>query len=325
MIQKIFISVLLLKALGFIDISHGMERINKEDLGITGGIVLDVFDLIQIGADNENAMAQFALGECYLKGLGFPKNNEKAFEWFEKSAQKGFKEAEFYLGLMYLDEWKKVDGTLVFPDFIKALEWFEKSAEHGYSKAQYNAGLIYYDGDLVEKDLGKAFQYFLLAAKQGEFLSQVRLCDMYSNGWSLKDGTRISPDPLQLFDWTEKTANNGNPYSLNDLGNLYYKGLGTTKDLNKAFECWIQSAKQGLHGAQKNVGVMLESGWEKQDGTIIQPDLKEAIKWFEKSAEQNGDVEIIKHIISLYKYGQVYHDHNFVQQRIAYWTKKHSN
>jgi len=44
--------------------------------------------------------AQYDLGVVYLKGMGVPKDNKQATDWFNKAADKGFPSAMTALGLM---------------------------------------------------------------------------------------------------------------------------------------------------------------------------------------------------------------------------------
>jgi hypothetical protein len=54
--------------------------------GQTGGI--------KKAAEQGDAGAQKALGEMYLKGLGFPKNSREAVKWYRKAALQGDAKAQ---------------------------------------------------------------------------------------------------------------------------------------------------------------------------------------------------------------------------------------
>ena len=57
----------------------------------------------------------------YLNGRGVEKDEEKAFEWYEKSAKQNFAPAQSNLAWMYSN------GIGVEKDEEKASEWYEKS------------------------------------------------------------------------------------------------------------------------------------------------------------------------------------------------------
>jgi len=72
---------------------HGLECISEKDYASAA-----VY--IQKAAGCGNQEAQFNLGEMYAKGLGVPKDNEKALKWFGKAAGQGHEEAKKELGLL---------------------------------------------------------------------------------------------------------------------------------------------------------------------------------------------------------------------------------
>ena len=71
---------------------------------------------------NKNfAPAQFTLAWMYFNGIGVEKDEEKAFEWYEKSAKLNYIPAQLALAEMYSN------GIGVEKDEEKASEWYEKS------------------------------------------------------------------------------------------------------------------------------------------------------------------------------------------------------
>ncbi|MCH5292250.1 MAG: sel1 repeat family protein, partial [Treponema sp.] len=52
-------------------------------------------------------------------------------------------------------------------------------AERGDAEAQNELGEMYYDGEGVEQDYDKAFDWFLKSAEQGNASAQMRLGFMY--------------------------------------------------------------------------------------------------------------------------------------------------
>ena len=76
-------------------------------------------------AQSGDAEAQVDLAnEYYEQG-----NHAKAFEWYTKSANQGYADAQFNLGVMY------AQGKGVRQDCQKAVEWFTKAAGQGDAKA----------------------------------------------------------------------------------------------------------------------------------------------------------------------------------------------
>lgn len=78
-------------------------------------------------AEQGNALAQAKLGAMYLLGQeDVQKDEKKAAEWMEKSAQQGFLEAQVITAALY-DR-----GLGVVMDVKKATAWYEKAAAQGH-------------------------------------------------------------------------------------------------------------------------------------------------------------------------------------------------
>jgi TPR repeat protein len=67
---------------------------------------------------------------------------------------------------------------------------------------------------------------------------------------------------------------------INNLGDCYYDGIGTSIDKTKAFELYQKAANLGNSTAQLNIALM----YENEDGIVR--DVKQAIHWYKESAEQ---------------------------------------
>ena len=130
-------------------------------------------------AEQGDAEAQQLLG-AYL--IGKAKNEEnlrEAIRWVRKAADQGDAESQFMLGVIC----SSGDIPGVKKDEAEADKWFRKAigpirtaAEEGEPDAQYLLGTTYLDGIGGEKkDLEKAKEWFLKAAKQGDTRAQVLL------------------------------------------------------------------------------------------------------------------------------------------------------
>ena len=157
--------------------------------------------------------AQVALGRCYLDGAGVEKNSQKAMEWFEvaaskndpeayfqlyhvfrvdqqdlkkaaqyllKSAEMGYSEAQFELGVNYHS-----GSDMIERNYNEATKWFEKAAQHGDVDAMFNLGLCYLEGMGVEKNLKKAFEWFEKGWADGDVSCGYNLGLCYLEGTGL--------------------------------------------------------------------------------------------------------------------------------------------
>ena len=84
-------------------------------------------DELQQMAQQGDAKAQAQLASLYLLGReGVEKDETKAAEWMEKSANQGLVDAQVVMGAMY-DR-----GVGVVADREKATQWYEKAAAQGH-------------------------------------------------------------------------------------------------------------------------------------------------------------------------------------------------
>lgn len=95
------------------------------------------------------------------------------------------------------------------------------------------------------------------------------------------DASESSEDSLILL---RKKAEGGNPDAQATLGDMYLKGWGVPKDINKSAIWYRKAAEQGEARAQSNLGVMYERG----EG--VPQNYSEAAKWYRRAAEQGNAV-----------------------------------
>jgi TPR repeat protein len=81
-------------------------------------------------ADITNPKALYYLSILYLSGKGVDRDEFRAFELCKMAAEEGLVEAQFQVGVMYLD-----GVGVMHEDEIKALEWLWKAADNGHQHA----------------------------------------------------------------------------------------------------------------------------------------------------------------------------------------------
>ncbi len=221
-------------------------------------------------AENGDVYAQNNLGWMYYNGNGVDKDYTEAVKWFRKAADQGSAYAQNYLGSMY---W---NGYGVDKDYTQAVKWYRKSAEQGYAIAQDNLGLMFCNGYGIDKDYTQAIKWYRKSAEQGDASAQNNLGWMYENGYG------VDKDYTEAVKWYQKSAEQGNAFAQNNLGLLYKNGYGVDKDYSEAVKWYRKSAEQGNAYAQYNLGFMYHNGYG------VDKDYSEAIKWFRKSAEQGN-------------------------------------
>lgn len=125
-------------------------------------------------------------------------------------------------------------------DFAKAFEYYEMAAANGDRQAQENLGYCYYYGRNVAVNYEKAFHYFALGAFDGHLISLYKIGDMYLNGYYVKkneaEAYRIFSHCLDIMT-EEESQNAAGPIYLR-LGRLYLYGTGVERDLRSALICY---------------------------------------------------------------------------------------
>ncbi len=140
------------------------------------GIKRDVskfMDFLSKAADNGHIDAAFNLGDIHRSGSdGVDINNSEAFRLYKQAAEGGHKNAQYRLGLAYLN------GIGVKTNKDEALHWIEKAIENGSIDAYYAMGLytLYYNNDTRI-----AKEYFIKAIKNDCIDGNHGLAILYSD------------------------------------------------------------------------------------------------------------------------------------------------
>jgi TPR repeat protein len=199
--------------------------------------------------------AQMRLGECFVSGKGVLQDYGKAIEWYKKAAEQGNDigkkkldgllqieqliqeasqgnaEAQFKVGYAYgYDN----DKTGIPEDIEKSIEWLTKAANQSHKSGLFYLGMAYQYGH-SSKNLGKAMELYLKAAKQGCMTSMNSIAEFYYNG----EG--VTRDYKKAAKWYTKGAKAGDNKSKRDLGRLYEKGHGVKRSYKKAVEWYIKA------------------------------------------------------------------------------------
>ena len=179
--------------------------------------------------------AVFLKGTCYLTYTPF-RNEQKANEYYR--------------------------------DSIQGLKWMEKN---GDLDAAYLLGL--YDlhvGKTIsgKKRMSKVFPEIRKKASKGSGLNQLRLANMYYQGWGTKQNKRLA------FFWFQLSATKGYPHADYRLGLYYLKngGAGIVKpNLTKAKSHFRKASAKNFALAQTELGWQLihsKSASERQLGML---------------------------------------------------------
>lgn len=158
----------------------------------------------------------------------------------------------------------------------KALEWFRWSAKNGSVHGQYNLAAHYTLGIVVEKDPAEGFKWYLKAARGGFPKAEGEV------GYMLYNGIGCQRNDAYAVGWAKRAAAGGDPAGMNNLGAALQEGRGIEKNPATAHQWWTKAAKLGHAVAQRNLADQYVSGVGAQRSLI------EAWAWYEIAAA-NGD------------------------------------
>ncbi|MGU3814514.1 tetratricopeptide repeat protein [Vibrio diabolicus] len=166
-------------------------------------------------AEKGDAQAQYSIGWMYSKGLGVEKSIKKALDWYVKSANQGFIDAQYSAGRAYL---------YYLQQYGEAFKYFKLAAENDENKSQFYLGLMYYRGDGTNKDLKKSAYWFLQSAEKGNKDAQFYIGQMYELGEGVLQNDKYS------LHWFNLAAKNGQQDAQYKLAVIYYQGKMVLKN-----------------------------------------------------------------------------------------------
>ena len=111
--------------------------------------------------------------------------------------------------------------------------------------------------------------------------SAVSVADIYSD--ACEHAFIAKSKREEMFNFCKRAAIAGDTRAQYLLGAMYYEGVGTEREFNKAAHWWLKAANAGVKEAQYNVGRLF------QQGNIFEENPKEAFNWYIK-ASRNGEL-----------------------------------
>ncbi len=195
------------------------------------------FDYFKNAADQGDANGLYNLGTCYLRGLGMPKDDDKAFACFRSAAAKEHPAAINNIGLFFRE------GRVVPKDLEMSAQWFEKSASYDNAYGLFNFALALQNGEGVAQDEARAAELLARAADGG----CVEAIDAY--GVALWKGRGVKKDPEAAVRLFRRAADADYPPAMENLSTCYRYGTGVKADERESLE-WKRraSAARGRMG-----------------------------------------------------------------------------
>ncbi|MDZ4833483.1 MAG: protein kinase [Candidatus Melainabacteria bacterium] len=218
-----------------------------------------------VAARNGSVEAQTDLAKRYFYGIDFPENQDRAFEWFSKAANKNCAEAQFFLGEIFTGD------EIVAYDIETALKWYEQSAQSGFKWSQLALFDIYRNGaDLSVPDVEKSLFWGRKAGEQGSVVAQLTLGRMFF------EGDLVERNPVEAAFWLHLAADRDDE-SKQLLAVLYLHGQGVEKNIAKSAELLRSLARKGDTDAMVQLAIVLSE--------MFRPPHDEIHSWLIQAAE----------------------------------------
>ena len=182
-------------------------------------------------------------------------------------------------------------GTEV--DRVLAAEWFEKALAGGKMESAKELAYLYARGKGgLEKDEGKAFGYYRLAAENGDTGA------MREMGRRYLMGKGVEPNLEKAIEWLDRCGEQGgrlsHPYRL--LGSVFRQGKwGASKDWNEAVRWYKKGSDLGDATCERLIGNMYEEG-----GEDFPRDIDMAMEYYRRVWELRGYHNGARALIDLY-------------------------
>ena len=187
------------------------------------------YEFFTKGAEQGSPSCMYKLGDCYLYGRGTEINYEKAMDLYLAAWDKGNVPAGRSIGRMHLL------GLAKNSEASEGFRWIEKAADTGDIDAIASLGDCYVNGEGTEVDEEKGRTLLEEAAEQGQAEA---ICELGELALRDQDGDGA----VRRF---KEAAAQGYPRAENFLGLCYATGIGGTRNLRAAEECFRRSDAQG--------------------------------------------------------------------------------
>ena len=113
-------------------------------------------------AEDGLLVAQAAVAQIYMEGLGVSPDPAEAMKWYVKAARRGDASAEFMVGDAHLSGPDGLDK-----DIEEGVCLLERSANKAYQPAQFTLSCLYQDGVGRSQNLIQAYMWMRLASLEG--------------------------------------------------------------------------------------------------------------------------------------------------------------
>ncbi|PNY25012.1 Protein sel-1 [Tolypocladium capitatum] len=267
-----------------------------------------------------DAQSQYGRGLMLLNGYGSEENLQLAMDLFTASANQDYAPAQVQMGRLYLDQGGADDVRIANNHFelaarhgnIEAHYYLAEMVHHGVGREKHCGLALTYYKNVAEKaeplvsswaDANEAFEAgdhelafleYLMAAEQGYEKAQTNVAYMLDTArsnvpmseWFQKprDEANLLENPaLALIYWT-RSSRQSNIDSTVKMGDYYFYGIGTERDVGKAVQCYT-----GASDYSQSAQALFNLGWMHENGIGLTQDFHLAKRYYDHALEVNEE------------------------------------
>ena len=169
-------------------------------------------------------------------------------------------------------------------DFKRAIKWYKEAAKLGHVKSKLQLGRFYFEGLGTDVDYDEAARWLIDPANKGYNKAQ------YMLGMILLNGTKkITKDENKAFKWLIKAADDFNVEAIYQTGRMYYYGIGTDKNVDKAKKYLTLAEEQEIAGAAQLLVQIERDEQIPQETPIVFVQKTEAELLLERASSNDAD------------------------------------
>lgn len=240
---------------------------------------IQALDYYTKAASTGSDAAEFSIAQLLHKMRRY----SQAYKWYGKAAKRGRKNARLMVARYKLHGWGGLekDSDAAFKELVHL------ATVESFQEACFWVAACYEEGGGVEKDLTKAFEFYMKSAESGDLDGEFQVALMLSNGQG------VAQNRKKAFDWYSRAARKGHRTAQYSMGLYYAKGLdGVSQDLALAQTLFEQATAQGLPEAFNSLAALFET----------QERYEEALYWYKRGAS-NGDPVSLRQLAMMYDGG----------------------
>jgi hypothetical protein len=142
--------------------------------------------------------------------------------------------------------------------YVSSLDSYLAGAAQGNDQAAYAAASVSLSGQAPRLDNSKILELYTQGSRtlaQASHALSGFYCDEGEYG-----GSRPCADPAKSLTALKRSAAQGAPYALNDLGSAFQHGTLGIKDSQRALACYLAAANMGLDYSRTNAEQLITQG-----------------------------------------------------------------